>query len=169
MRVGATGSARLLIIAEPKCDSRGSPVWNEPLRLVSEQRRRSARNSYERQDARDHLHGRPGRRRFTMIGSLQVTQYRERPYLNRISSAGSATEPAGCDLTGGVILKIRLGLSTGIMCGRPAYGRYFILYLERSVLQHPLVSVRGPNEAVAAPKGGAHIADVEYPTCQKCA
>jgi (5-formylfuran-3-yl)methyl phosphate synthase len=26
-----------------------------------------------------------------------------------------------------------------------------------------LVSVRGPNEAVAAAKGGAHIADVEYP------
>ncbi len=26
-----------------------------------------------------------------------------------------------------------------------------------------LVSVRGPNEAVAAAQGGAHIADVEYP------
>ena len=30
-------------------------------------------------------------------------------------------------------------------------------------LQRLLVSVRGPNEAVAAAKGGAHIADVEYP------
>ena len=26
-----------------------------------------------------------------------------------------------------------------------------------------LVSVRGPNEALAAAEGGAHIADVEYP------
>ena len=26
-----------------------------------------------------------------------------------------------------------------------------------------LISVRGPNEALAAAKGGAHIADVEYP------
>lgn len=26
-----------------------------------------------------------------------------------------------------------------------------------------LVSVRGPNEAVEAAKGGAHIADVEFP------
>lgn len=30
-------------------------------------------------------------------------------------------------------------------------------------MQRLLVSVRGPNEAVAAAKGGAHIADVEYP------
>ena len=30
-------------------------------------------------------------------------------------------------------------------------------------LQRLLVSVRGPNEAVAAAKGSAHIADVEYP------
>lgn len=30
-------------------------------------------------------------------------------------------------------------------------------------MQRLLVSVRGPNEAVAAARGGAHIADVEYP------
>src|SRR5258708_7282434 len=30
-------------------------------------------------------------------------------------------------------------------------------------MQRLLVSVRGPNEAVAAAKGGAHIADVEFP------
>jgi (5-formylfuran-3-yl)methyl phosphate synthase len=30
-------------------------------------------------------------------------------------------------------------------------------------MQRLLVSVRGPNEAIAAAKGGAHIADVEYP------
>ena len=30
-------------------------------------------------------------------------------------------------------------------------------------MQRLLISVRGPNEAVAAAKGGAHIADVEYP------
>ncbi len=30
-------------------------------------------------------------------------------------------------------------------------------------MQRLLVSVRGPNEALAAAKGGAHIADVEYP------
>jgi (5-formylfuran-3-yl)methyl phosphate synthase len=30
-------------------------------------------------------------------------------------------------------------------------------------MQRLLVSVRGPNEAVAAAQGGAHIADVEYP------
>lgn len=30
-------------------------------------------------------------------------------------------------------------------------------------MQRLLVSVRGPNEAVSAAKGGAHIADVEYP------
>ena len=30
-------------------------------------------------------------------------------------------------------------------------------------MQRLLVSVRGPQEAIAAIKGGAHIADVEYP------
>ena len=30
-------------------------------------------------------------------------------------------------------------------------------------MQRLLVSVRGPREAIAAVKGGAHIADVEYP------
>ncbi len=30
-------------------------------------------------------------------------------------------------------------------------------------MQRLLVSVRGPNEALAAAEGGAHIADVEYP------
>lgn len=30
-------------------------------------------------------------------------------------------------------------------------------------MQRLLVSVRGPDEAVAAAKGGAHIADAEYP------
>ncbi|MEW6715801.1 MAG: (5-formylfuran-3-yl)methyl phosphate synthase [Nitrospirota bacterium] len=30
-------------------------------------------------------------------------------------------------------------------------------------MQRLLVSVRGPREALAAIKGGAHIADVEYP------
>ncbi len=30
-------------------------------------------------------------------------------------------------------------------------------------MQRLLVSVRGPNEAVAAARGGAHIADVEFP------
>lgn len=30
-------------------------------------------------------------------------------------------------------------------------------------MQRLLISVRGPNEAIAAAKGGAHIADVEYP------
>jgi len=35
--------------------------------------------------------------------------------------------------------------------------------LEYEAMQRLLVSVRGPNEALAAAKGGAHIADVEYP------
>jgi len=30
-------------------------------------------------------------------------------------------------------------------------------------MQRLLVSVRGPQEAIAAIRGGAHIADVEYP------
>jgi (5-formylfuran-3-yl)methyl phosphate synthase len=34
---------------------------------------------------------------------------------------------------------------------------------QRNYVQRLLVSVRGPNEAVEAAKGGAHIADVEFP------
>jgi uncharacterized protein (UPF0264 family) len=34
----------------------------------------------------------------------------------------------------------------------------------RSIRQRLLVSIRGKNEALAAVKGGAHIADVEYPS-----
>ena len=43
-------------------------------------------------------------------------------------------------------------------------GRHFIgRFNRRYVMQRLLVSVRGPKEALQAVKGGAHIADAEYP------
>ena len=41
--------------------------------------------------------------------------------------------------------------------------RQVSLIIRKLIMQRLLVSVRGPSEAVAAAKGGAHIADVEFP------
>jgi hypothetical protein len=65
----------------------------------------------------------------------------------------------------------RRGVLTGLLAERVLLCRIALIansdeiiqILGQFPMQRLLVSVRGPNEAVAAAKGGAHIADVEFP------
>lgn len=72
-------------------------------------------------------------RQGTMNPSFQRTQQGHRPHRNHISAVAPAAGQAHCACNARAISETGLGPSIGIMYGRTRYGRYFTLYLERSV------------------------------------